>query len=80
MKITVKIREVAESRGIKNAYQLKIKVGLSPSNAAKLFDNNIKLISLETLEKLCAALECEPKDLLKISKTKISKKGITNKN
>lgn len=75
MKITVKIREVAESRGIKTAYQLQKKVGLSPSNAANLFNNDITLISIETLGKLCATLECEPNDLLKIPKTKISKKS-----
>lgn len=75
MKITVKIREVAESKGIKTAYQLKIKVGLSPSNASNLFNNKMTLISIETLGKLCSALECEPNDLFKISKTKITKKS-----
>lgn len=75
MKITVKIREVAESRGIKTAYQLQKKVSLSPSNAANLFNNDITLISIETLGKLCTALECEPNDLFKIPNSKTGKKS-----
>jgi len=63
MKIKLRIRELAKSRGIKNAYQLQHATGVSPSNAAKLFSNTSRLISLETLGKLCEALSCEPSQL-----------------
>jgi DNA-binding Xre family transcriptional regulator len=64
MKIKVSIRETAEKRGIKNPYQLQKKAGLAPSNAVKLYNNNIVQISMKTLAKLCEALKCKPNDLL----------------
>jgi putative transcriptional regulator len=63
MKIKVNIKQVAISRGIKTAYQLQKKVGLSPSNASRLYNNKIKQISVITLGKLCDVLGCEPSDL-----------------
>ncbi len=67
MVIKLCINELAKSRGIKNAYQLQHVVGLSPSNAVKLFSNSSTLISLETLGKLCETLTCEPNDLFAVS-------------
>lgn len=68
MKIKVKIKEIAQSKGIKNPYQLQKKAHLSPTNARNLFNNEITLISIETLGKLCEALDCEPNDLFHIQK------------
>lgn len=68
MKIKINIREVAESNGIKKPYQLQKKANLTPSNAINLFNNDIKLISIETLGKLCEAFSCEPNDLFLLSK------------
>lgn len=64
MKIKVNIREIAEKQGIKNPYQLQKKASLTPTNAVKLYNNNIVQISMETLAKLCEALQCKPNDLL----------------
>jgi len=69
MKIKLRIKQLAKSRGIKNAYQLQHAAGLSPSNAAKLFSNKSRLISLETLGRLCSALSCEPSQLFEYPKT-----------
>ncbi|MDQ3816452.1 MAG: helix-turn-helix transcriptional regulator [Acidobacteriota bacterium] len=69
MKLQVRIKEVAQSRGIKTAYQLQKAVGLSPSNAAKIFRNDIVQISIETMGKLCEVLNCEPSDLFVKPKT-----------
>jgi DNA-binding Xre family transcriptional regulator len=69
MEIKVNIREIAEKRGIKNPYQLQKKAGLAPSNAVKLYNNNIVQISIETLAKLCEALKCKPNDLLVLTKS-----------
>ena len=72
MKLKVNIRQIAENRGIKNPYQLQKKVNLSPSNAAKLFKNNIVHISVITLGKLCEVLDCTPNDLFIIPDNKKS--------
>ena len=63
MRIEVKIKEVAEYRGVRTAYQLQKRANLSPSNASRLYKNNIVQISIETLGKLCEALDCNPGDL-----------------
>jgi DNA-binding Xre family transcriptional regulator len=63
MKLQVKIREVCQSKGIKNGYELKLKAKINPSTAYRLFNNNVKIISLETLGKLCTALDCEAGEL-----------------
>ncbi len=77
MKLEIKIREIAESRNIKTAYQLQKKAELSPSNAAKLYKNDIVQISIKTLGKLCEVLECNPNDLFVVSNTQKSTKTNT---
>lgn len=65
MKKTVtKIREVAESKGVTTAYQLQKVAGLYPSMAARLFQDDVEKIALETIDRLCEALDCELGDLL----------------
>lgn len=60
--LKVKIKEVAESRGVKTAYQLQKKVNLVPSVAARLWNNDFKQISVKTLDKLCTALNANASD------------------
>jgi DNA-binding Xre family transcriptional regulator len=59
MKLLIKIREVAEANGVKNAYQLQKKANLAPTTAARLFSNEISQITIDALEKLCAAFKCD---------------------
>lgn len=63
--ITTRIKEVAERRGITTAYQLQKATELPPSMAARLFRDEVDMIALRTLDRLCAALKCKPNDLLK---------------
>ncbi|MBA2524283.1 MAG: helix-turn-helix transcriptional regulator [Pyrinomonadaceae bacterium] len=63
MNLEIRIHEVAKKRGIKTAYGLQKVANLSPSNAARLYNNNIVQISIETLGKLCEVLDCEASDL-----------------
>ena len=70
MEVTINIQKVANSRGIKTAYQLQKKAELSPSNASRLYNNNIVQISIDTLGKLCDVLDCEPNDLFVVKKSK----------
>jgi DNA-binding Xre family transcriptional regulator len=63
--VTVAIREVAQKRGITTAYQLQKALEVSPSVAAKWFRNDLQMIGIDTLDRLCAALRCKPNDLLR---------------
>lgn len=70
MTIQIKIRELAQSRGLKNAYQLRKATKLAPSTATRCFNNKLTLITLDTLEKLCDGLDCEPNELFAFIKDK----------
>ena len=75
MKLRIKIREVAQSLDIKTAYQLQKRANLQPSTAARLFRNEVKQITLETLQKLCEALDCDASDLFVRSKPTLRSKA-----
>lgn len=61
--ITVKIQEVARRKGVKNAYQLQVRAGISPAVAADLWRGET-MPRLETLDRLCEALGCKLFDLI----------------
>ena len=65
--ITVKIREMAEKRGITTAYKLQKALDVAPSLAAKWWSNDMRMIGIETLNRLCRALHCKPNDILSYS-------------
>lgn len=58
--IEIQIRERCEARGIKTAYQLQKAANLTPPTAYRAFKNEIKHLTMETLDKLCTALDCQP--------------------
>lgn len=62
--IASRIRAVAESRGLTSSYQLQHALGIAPTVAVRLWRNEVTRFSLETLNKLCEVLECQPGDLL----------------
>lgn len=62
--IKVRIKEVAEERGVMTAYQLQKLTGVHPSLAAKWYKNDMKMIGIESLDLLCRKLNCTPNDLL----------------
>lgn len=61
--ITTRIKEVAERRKISSGYQLGKLLGLSPSMASRLWKDEVKMIDLTTLDRLCNKLRCKPADL-----------------
>jgi DNA-binding Xre family transcriptional regulator len=65
--ITVSIREMAERRGITTAYQLQKAMDVPPSLAAKWWSNEMKMIGIDTLDRLCKVLKCKPNDILRFS-------------
>jgi putative transcriptional regulator len=64
MKLQLKIQQVAKRRGINTAYKLQKAAKLTPTNASRLFNHEVKQLSLETLGKLCDVLDCEVGDLI----------------
>ena len=62
--IRSKIKEIAELKGIKNAYQLGILIDVTPNVSARLWKDDFTQIGKITLDKLCSALECNVGDLL----------------
>ncbi len=63
MPIRVTLDQLIVKRGIK-ARDLAQQVGLSETQLSLFRSGKVKGIRFRTLAKLCAALECRPKDLL----------------
>lgn len=72
--IEVTIKGRAEKKGITTAYQLQKATGLVPSVASRLFSGDFKQISLATMDKLCAALDCQPNQLFRFVPDKATRK------
>jgi DNA-binding Xre family transcriptional regulator len=62
--IRVNINRICFLSRVTTAYQLAKLCGFTPTLAYSLFNETFKQISLETLDKLCEGLECQPSDLL----------------
>lgn len=43
---------------------LASEIGITPANLSILKNNKAKAVRLETLDKICEALECQPGDIL----------------
>jgi DNA-binding Xre family transcriptional regulator len=68
-----KIKELCQAAGITTAYQLQKKTDLSPSQAARLYRDEVEAISLSVLEKLCVVLDCEPNEIFGYKKSQTVK-------
>ena len=62
--INTHINEICQKRGIETAYQLQKAMNIHPTPAYALFNDNVKMISLETLDKLCRVLKTTPAKLI----------------
>ena len=62
--IRARIKEIAEAKGIPNAYQLGVVIGVTPNVSARLWKDDFTQIGKVTLDKLCNALDCQVGDLL----------------
>ncbi len=58
-----KINELCRAANVTTAYQLQKLCNLSPSQAARIFNDKVEAISLSVLETLCNSLKCSPNDL-----------------
>jgi len=64
MAIRFHIRELAEKRGIKTAYQLRRAMDVSPTLASRLWKEEFAKIGVVTLDRLCQVLRCKPGKLI----------------
>ena len=62
--IELRVREVAERKGISNPSSLSKESGIAYANCHKIWNNRQKMISLATLDRLCETLGCDPGDIL----------------
>ena len=63
MEILVNLDVMMAKRKI-SAGELAERVGITPANLSILKNNKAKAIRFSTLEAICAALDCQPGDLL----------------
>lgn len=52
----------------KTKYWLSKQTGIDNNTLGKIYDNKAKQIKLETLDKICKALNCKLTDILEITK------------
>lgn len=65
--IKINLDEMLDKRG-KTLYRLAKETGISYENLRKMKNGEATRIYLDTIEKLCLNLECEPNDLFVIEK------------
>jgi DNA-binding Xre family transcriptional regulator len=63
----VKIQQKGAAIGIPYANQLGTVAGLSPAVAAHVYNGSFSKIGIDTLSKLCRALQCPPNALMTYS-------------
>ncbi len=63
MPIVVNLDVMMAKRKISSG-ELAEEVGITPANLSILKNNKAKAIRFSTLEKICKALNCQPKDIL----------------
>jgi len=63
MAVKVLLKELREERSL-SQNQLAFKTGMSPQNIQKIEQGLAKSITFDTLNRFCAALDCQPGDLL----------------
>lgn len=58
------LKSIFEARQIDKPYSFLVKIGIAPSTAHKIINNNSHVLRLDTLTLICTALHCQPNDLL----------------
>jgi len=72
--IHISINERLEATG-KTAYWLAKETGINHTTLAQIRNNKNKAVNLEFLDRICAALECEPGDIMRREEKAAKKKG-----
>lgn len=64
--VKFRLKETLESKNI-TRYQLNKLTGIDYNTLSKIFNNHATQIKLDTLNKLCVALDCTITDILELS-------------
>lgn len=59
----LRVQEIAKKRGLENAHQLQLHLGITPAKASRLWNGTMDKIGLDTIEHVCLSLDCSPSDL-----------------
>jgi putative transcriptional regulator len=62
--VTFLVRQLAEQKGLRNAHGLQLKAGLASHVAGRLWKGQVERISVETIDRICEALDCDPGDFI----------------
>ena len=62
--VELRVKELAVEKGIDNPFSLSKESGIAYANCYKIWNNQQTMIGLDTLDRLCDALGCEPGDIL----------------
>ena len=65
--ITCTLKELVERKGV-TIYWLMKQTSISKKSIYDLSNMKTKAVHLETIDKICLALDCTPNDILKVSK------------
>lgn len=66
MPVKIDLENLMWEKRIKTITELSLKANVSRPTIAKWREGDLGRIELDVLEKLCDALGCEPKDIIKI--------------
>jgi DNA-binding Xre family transcriptional regulator len=58
--IKLRIKEIAQSKGIENAFQLTNATGLNYAQCHHYFNGEVKQIGMDALNRICFALKVKP--------------------
>lgn len=61
--LSLRVNEILLEKN-KTAYWLSKQTGISPNNIGKICNGETTNIRLDTIEKICKALECTPNDII----------------
>jgi DNA-binding Xre family transcriptional regulator len=63
--VSLRVKEVAQERGLKTPYALMKAMGKPPTTPYRLWEGNVSAIRLDIIGELCRALGCQPGDLFR---------------
>jgi len=71
--VKLRIKEAAEERGITTAYQLQKLMNIQPTSAYRLWNGEMEMVGMKTLDAVCEALGCTPAELFSYTPNKKKK-------
>jgi DNA-binding Xre family transcriptional regulator len=63
------VKEVAEKAGIKTAYELAQRTDIPIRSVYRIWDGSATMLGLDTIDRLCYALDVPPAQLFKYERT-----------